>query len=282
MINKITNPRRISEPEFDIDVFAEWLAEDRFPSSKRIEPVEIAKSIGIGVISGRYEDKFDGVLEHDNGRFFIYCNVDRVESLTSPRARFTLAHELGHYYIPDHHNALESGCTPKHPSRCDHESKNPAEIEADLFASCLLMPERRFRSRAKKLQPGLQGIRELAGEFGTSLTSTAIRYANLDILQCVVIKWGKNRYGWKWLSPSVHAQGWWKTIEAPAELVPGSATEKIISGSVSNNEIVCAGSTANFWFPFIKSGSKQSCVLQEEAISLGRFGALTLLSLQND
>jgi len=282
MTSKSVNPHLTPEQESEINDFAEWLAEDRFPDDKRIEPYEIARSVGIDVITGHYKDKFDGILEHDNGRFFIYCNLDRVESLTSSRARFTLAHELGHYYIPDHHNALKSGRTPRHPSHCDHESKNHAEIEADFFASCLLMPSRRFRNRAKKLQPGLQGIRELAGEFGTSLTSAAIRYAKLDLLQCVIIKWDSTGYGWKWLSPSAYTQGWRKTIEEPAELVPGSATEQIISGTALHKEIISTGTTASYWLPFIKSGSKQNSILQEEAISLGQFGVLTLLYLKND
>ena len=277
MAGKLVNPQLASERESEIGDLAEWLAEDRFPTGQRIEPIEIAKSVEIGVIRGRYGDKFDGILEHDNGRFFIYCNLDRVQSLTSSRARFTLAHELGHYFILEHYKALKSGRVPKHASFCDHESKSPVEIEADYFASCLLMPTQRFCRRAKKLPSGLEGIQKLAAEFGTSLTSAAIRYAKLDLLQCVIIKWGCDRYGWKWLSPSAYARGWRKTIEAPVELVQGSATEQIMSGGTSHGEIVRCGSTAAHWFPFMQAGPRRNCILREEAISLGRFGTLTLL-----
>ncbi len=38
-----------------------------------------------------------------------------------------------------------------------------------------------------------------------------------------------------------------------------------------------AGSTASFWFPFMKPGDPMDVVLIEQAISLGRFGVLTLL-----
>ena len=272
------NPRLNPDQEAEIGELAEWIAEDRFPPGARIEPVQIAKSVDIAVIPGHYEDQFDGMLEHDNGRFFIYCNLDRVESLASSRARFTLAHELGHYYIPEHHNALKSGLVPKHPSHCNYESKNPIELEADHFASCLLMPSQRFRKRAKKLQSGLEGIRQLANDFGTSLTSAAIRYAKLDLLKCVIIKWDSDGYGWKWLSPSAYDHGWRKTIETPAKLVPNSSTETIVSGRIPGNEVVTAGSTAGHWFPFVRIGSHHDCLLREEAISLGRFGALTLLS----
>ncbi|MDA7978971.1 MAG: ImmA/IrrE family metallo-endopeptidase [Pirellulales bacterium] len=276
--SKSANPHLTAEREAEIGELAEFIAEDRFPQ-KRVEPAAIAKSVGIGVIPGYYDDQFDGMLEHDSDRFFIYCNLDRVESLTTPRARFTLAHELGHYYIPEHHNALKSGNVPKHPSHCDHESTNPIELEADHFASCLLMPSDRFRKRAKRVADGLEGIRQLAGEFGASLTSAAIRYAKLDVQKCVIIKWNTDGYGWKWLSPTAYAEGWRKTIEEPAKLVPDSATEKIVSGSSSGGDIVSTGTTAAHWFPFVSVGSYGDCLLKEEAVSLGRYGTLTLLSL---
>lgn len=266
------NPRLPPEQELEIGVFAEWLADDRFPHGKRIEPIE-AESVGIGVIQGHYGDQFDGMLEHDGGRFYIYCNLDRAVSLTSPRARFTLAHELGHYFIPEHRNALKSGRAPTHPSHCDHESKNPVEMEADHFASCLLLPSQRFHKQVKKVEEGLKGICQLAGIFGTSLTSTAIRYAKLDLSQCVVIKWGNEQYNWKWLSPSAYAGKWRKTIEEPAKLLQGSATEQVMSGSASGNEVVTRGSTASCWFPYVWSDT----ILKEEAVSLGQFGTLTLL-----
>ena len=271
------NPRLSALREAEICELAEFLAEDRFPGT-RIDPAAIAESVEVAVIPGHYEDKFDGMLEHDGGRFFIYCNLDRVESLESPRARFTLAHELGHYYIDEHRNALKSGKAPKHASHCDYESKNPIELEADHFASCLLMPGDRFRSRAKKLPSGLEGIRQLAGEFGTSITSAAIRFAKLDIQKCVIIKWDHSGYGWKWLSPSAYAEGWRKTIEEPAKLIADSATAKIMAGAVNTADIVSTGTTASHWFPFVFAGSSRDVILLEEAISLGRFGALTFLS----
>lgn len=275
--NKPSNPRLTAERETEIADLAEFLAEDRFPG-KRIEPAAIAKSVEIGVIPGHYDDKFDGMLEHDSGRFFIYCNLDRVESMDSPRARFTLAHELGHYYIPEHHNALESGKVPKHPSHCDYESKNPIELEADHFASCLLMPSERFRKRAKMLSAGLEGIRQLSSEFGTSLTSAAIRYAKLDLLKCVIIKWNCDGFGWKWFSPSAYMGGWRKTIESTSNLTSGCATSKILSGAVVGKDILSFGTTASSWLPFVQVGSNRDSILKEEAVSLGRYGVLTVLS----
>ena len=276
--NRLSFPRLSPQRENDICQLAEFLANDRFPT-KKIEPEEIAHSKGIKIIRGNYKDEFDGLLEHDCGQFYIYCNLDRLESMSSPRARFTVAHELGHYFIDEHRNALRQGFVPKHPSHCDHESRNPIEQEADHFASCLLLPSDRFRKRAKSVAPGLEGIRQMATEFGTSLTSTAIRYAKLDLKMCVIIKWNKDGYGWKWLSPSAFANGWRKTIEEPTKIVENSATAKVIaSGDSHVGDVQQTGSTASHWFPFIELGSYRDCILVEQAVSLGRFGALTLIS----
>lgn len=271
------NPNLSIERETEIAELAEFIAEDRF-LGKRIEPTTIAQSVEIGVIPGHYADTFDGMLEHDSGRFFIYCNLDRVESMDSSRARFTLAHELGHYFIPEHHNALKSGKAPMHASQCDYESENPIEREADHFAACLLMPSERFRKRARTLKSGLKGIQLLSDEFGTSLTSTAIRYAKFDLLKCIIIKWNCDGFGWKWLSPSAYADGWRKTIEKISNLTSGSATSKILSGEVVEKDILSFGTTASSWLPFIPVGSNRDCILKEEAISLGRYGVLTVLS----
>src|SRR5207247_1657430 len=106
---------------------------------------------------GRYGDAFDGLLEHRSGRFHVYANLDRVEREDSPRARFTLAHELGHYFIDEHRNALAAGLALSHPSFCDFESDLPVEKEADHFASNLLMPAKGFRKLAARAPLGLEG-----------------------------------------------------------------------------------------------------------------------------
>src|SRR5689334_23997225 len=53
-----------------------------------------------------YGNCFDGLLEYEAGEFHVYCNVDRGNIPGGARARFTLAHELGHYFIDEHRIAL--------------------------------------------------------------------------------------------------------------------------------------------------------------------------------
>lgn len=58
--------------------------------------------------------------------------------------RFTLAHELGHYFIDQHRRGLEEGKVRSHGSVVEFESELPIEQEADTFAASLLMPRERF------------------------------------------------------------------------------------------------------------------------------------------
>ncbi len=256
---------------------ADFIANDHF-ANRRIEPAELADKKGIPIKFNHYGDSFDGALEHKAGRFFIYINLDRVERPSSPRARFTLGHELGHYFIDDHRNALCSGSMPSHPSKCEFESRNPVEMEADHFASCLLMPATRFVAKAKKCSVGWQGIQTLCDEFGTSRTSTAVRYVSLNPRPCAIIKWNTDGYGWKWLSTSFFAARLRRTIEDTDRIAIGSATAKALSGEEPGSRgFFQNGSIASAWFPCIRPGTTLDVILIEEAIPIGRFGVLTLL-----
>src|SRR5439155_25692637 len=125
----------------EIAELAEIVSLEHCPKG-RIDPESIARAVGLTISYGTYRDCFDGLLEHLSGRFHIYCNLDRIESPNSGRAHFTIAHELGHYFIDEHRNALAAGVVPSHPSFCEHESEFLVEKEADHFASNLLLPEK--------------------------------------------------------------------------------------------------------------------------------------------
>ncbi|MDX6406584.1 MAG: hypothetical protein QOH70_4039 [Blastocatellia bacterium] len=274
---KVRGSRLSPIREGEIAELAEAIAEEYYPSS-RVNPLEIVKAKGISISFGHYGDSFDGLLEHRQGRFHIYANLNRVDHTDSPRARFTLGHELGHYFIDGHRNALASGLAPSHPSICEYESDLPVELEADHFASSLLMPATRFRKLAGGTSLGLKGILAIAGEFGTSVTSTALRYAKLDIVPCAVIKWSREGYAWKWLSDETFRARYRKTIESSDGLPADSPTMKAIAGNHPPVEgFFSAGTTASTWFPFVRSSSDQNAILIEQAIPLGRFGVLTFL-----
>ncbi len=91
--------------------------------------------------------------------------------------RFSIAHELGHYFISGHPDALLS--EGFHVSRAGFVVADPYEQEADYFAAALLMPERAFRRAMDDHEPGLVCIEALRKACETSLSATAIRYSTL-------------------------------------------------------------------------------------------------------
>src|SRR5258706_3391311 len=108
MTSRVRRTQLSPTREQEIAELAEAIADGYFPA-KRIDPLAIIQAKGITTSFGHYRDTFDGLLEHQRGRFHIYANLDRVEQADSPRARFTLGHELGHYFIDEHRNALTRG-----------------------------------------------------------------------------------------------------------------------------------------------------------------------------
>lgn len=271
-----------SERLQEISELAQSVADDHCPHTP-IEPLKIIQELGITYNFGHYNDTFDGLLECKKGKFHIYCNLDRVEHAGSPRARFTLAHELGHYFIDEHRNALVNGLVPAHSSFCDYESNNIVEREADHFASNLILPKHRFIKAAKKETIGLQGILSISQKFRTSITSTTIRYIDEALEKAVVIKWDEEGYQWKWISSELFNSGLKKTIESTDDLIKGSATWKIMNEhDPFPDEFFSVGSTVSSWFPYIGGGWQKNELIIEEAISLGKFGMLTMLYVDGE
>ena len=105
--------------------------------------------------------------------------------------RFTVAHELGHYFLPGHAEHLFPNGDGLHKSRSGFISGDRYERQADYFASALLMPENLFRQRANRAGRGFAAIEKLAKEFQTSVTATAIRFTKVtDDAVAVVVSSG--------------------------------------------------------------------------------------------
>ena len=250
-------------------------------------PLKILKAEGIDHAVGAYGEKtFEGMLEFRNGRFFVYCNRDRENLPHLPRGRFTLSHELGHFFIPEHNLALKNG-TPKHQSECGlFDGQNVAEeLEADLFAANLLMPPSRFKqemAKRKNLSP-LVAILELKDHFKTSILSTAIQYAPNHSDVVAMMKWNGDALAWKRVQDDYflrHQYRRWK-LDAPAGLPKESATRAALDdlpgGDVSSpRESIL---TANFCFHNVACAGSRDLIFREEAVRLGGHGVLTLLSL---
>ena len=116
------------------------------------------------------------------------------------RKRFVIAHEIGHLIM--HRNMQlpeDTFANFNIIAGMEKALKNgKQELEANEFASELLMPEKLFlkEAKGKKFSPLL--IKQLAERFKTSLTATVFRYLqfNLHPLCLVFVEEGKVKY-WK-------------------------------------------------------------------------------------
>lgn len=81
------------------------------------------------------------------------------------RKRFAIAHELGHFEL--HHDSQLVICSDEDMYAWNRSKSQ--EIEANEFASCILMPETIFPRYVEKEAPNMDKISELSGKFGTTL-----------------------------------------------------------------------------------------------------------------
>jgi hypothetical protein len=113
-----------------------------------------------------------------------YCIVYSTYYHNSGFERFSIAHELGHYFMDGHPQINIDGL---HKSEAGFVSQDRYEQEADIFASRLLMPEDIFRDRMGDYPIGLDGIMGMADLCQTSLTATAIRYTELTSKPLIIV-----------------------------------------------------------------------------------------------
>ncbi len=112
-------------------------------------------------------DNISGYIEKDSdaGKFIIVINKNH----TPLRQRFTLAHELGHYYI--HKDKLEGQHTDVTLFRDANEDSLGIEYAANDFAAELLIPAEAFKDAIKK---GINTPKQLSTIF--QVTEKAIMY----------------------------------------------------------------------------------------------------------
>jgi Zn-dependent peptidase ImmA (M78 family) len=262
----------------EVEALAQEAVPDQIPGRKgKVDPVAVANRKGITVSFNDYGQGFDGMLELAGDRFHIYCNTVRTSGPESPRSRFTVAHELGHWFLDGHRRSLEAMACPMHPSHCQWESALLCERQADSFAAALLAPARWFLARARSVSTSLEGLRCLAEATGLSLTATAIRYAQLDAGLCGVFKWSRDGLCWMRVSHSSWGGSAGAAVGRVSRLAPQSPTRRALAGQADGAEVFEAGTTAHAWFGGIQPESPRNILLIEQAVSLGRYGALTFL-----
>ena len=175
----------------------------RFISSEWDEVVtpvdKIAESEEVPVFYDNYGGYFDGIIIYDD-KFFIHINTGRGNHQNSARGRFTLAHELGHYFIDNHRKGLKRGILKPHGSFNFKGKDKAIEREADYFASCLLMPEDKIQAECARVKFSFNMIENIAQKFCVSLTAAAIRFSEVGNHPIMIVFCEDSVVKWKWYS----------------------------------------------------------------------------------
>lgn len=193
--------------------------------------------------------------------------------------RFSIAHELGHYFLPGHPEAVFAH-GDSHTSHAGFVAGDPVELEADHFAACLLMPRKLFVKEMDRRRDGMDAVLALSARCETSLTATAIRYAELSSACCAVVVSSGSSIDYCFLSKSLRAM---KGIQWPRKgraLPKSSATLALRKrpSAVDDRESDSADSDTTVWFD-----SDHEASLSEEVIGLGEYGrTLTVLTVDDD
>lgn len=189
--------------------------------------------------------------------------------------RFSIAHELGHYFLSGHPDAVfRDGQV--HESRAGFGSGDQFELEADHFAAGLLMPRHLFKVSAGRYSDGFSAIKQLAVDCKTSLTASAIRYAELTDAAVAVILSSGTGIDYCFASETLRRATGYRHLKKGAALPAGSATRDFnrTAKRVTSAEEVSDVTDLNIWFH-----TDDEFDASEEIIGLGDYGkTLTVIT----
>ena len=167
---------------------AERFLADQNITSLPVDPMTIAQDLGIEVYPKPAKSEGASGMLLRFGEAFAIAYATHIES--SGFQRFSVSHELGHYLLPGHVEAVLDE-NDVHESFAGFRSDNVYEKEADSFAAGLLMPSQLFSVALNKTEPGLEAIEDLSSLCTTSLPATAIRYVKFaDYPVAIVVSSG--------------------------------------------------------------------------------------------
>jgi Zn-dependent peptidase ImmA (M78 family) len=146
----------------------------------------LASALGIEAIEEHDSEAIEGMLVIQDGRGAVSLR----RGMRPGRKNFTLAHEIGHFTIPNHRfqgGKFQCGKRDFNQSReAGNWDKRPLperiEVEANEFAAALLVPMAEFAAERRKLGTGcdIAHVRDLAETFAVSQEVMAKVYVQAE------------------------------------------------------------------------------------------------------
>lgn len=144
------------------------------------------------------------------------------------RRRFSVAHELGHLYIPTHADRPAGWCSEA-AMEAQEGTGDKQEWEANDFAAELLMPLHLFSSDAANFVPSFASVCGLAAadQYDVSVTAAAVRYVELTRHACALVSSRNGRIEWVTKSEPFVYRIPWIGDKVPAESVAARSHEPV-------------------------------------------------------
>ena len=253
----------------------EKVAADAGVTSFPVRPLKIAKDNDIQVEAKPADAKgISGALIFANDQVTLIYST---EHDNRGFENFSIAHELGHFFLPGHPEEIMRG-GGAHISRANFTENTSIELEADHFASGLLLPSALTRKFLQHHQIGLDGVLALAQEAECSVTAAAMRAAECSPYPVAVIVSKGAKVCYSFMTETFKSLGQLTWLRKGAPL-PISATKSFNADAdnISSAERCHAQTDLCTWFD-----GDSRIGLDEEVIGLGRYGyTLTILSSES-
>lgn len=138
-----------------------------------VNPISIAQLMDVKVMSVKFKDTaIDGAVRNVDGDRTIYVK----EGLPPARARFTVAHEIGHIIANEDDESKSYGYIDYRRQMCGTTGTDEEKF-ANAFAAALLMPADKVRDAVKFFE----STSSLAEYFGVSSEAMTYRLQNLGL-----------------------------------------------------------------------------------------------------
>lgn len=252
----------------------ERIAAEKGFSALPVDPFAIAESEGIVIVPKPPEIKgvSGGIIFDEEIPSIFYATDIESEGFQ----RFTVAHELGHYFLDGHPEEILKSSTT-HLSRAGfRQGDSSIELEADHFASGLLMPTHLVKKELRRGVIGLAGVEQLAERSQCSLTAAAIRAAECSPYPMAILVSQGADICYCFTSEGFKGLGKPLAFLRKGSPLPSSATRDFNTdpANVRFGKRQTAETTLADWF----DGSRH-IRLDEEIVGLGSFGyTLTVFS----
>lgn len=146
-----------------------------------VDVIKIANANDIKVYEGDLDKKLSGAIRYDKDKDEFEILINKNDAKV--RQRFTIAHELRHYFLHQDFLKMEEIHIDimyriNGKNQVEIEQEKAREKEVDYFAGALLMN----KTLLEKMHKENNSIQELAEIFNVSVSAMTVRLDILDLL----------------------------------------------------------------------------------------------------